>query len=257
MINKKKWSPIFAIVILSFICLISCSKNVEFTTEQVHFTEDNFSCSNKPCATIDINLLVVEGVAHSHKINQSIDQHLANLVGLEEESYPLYLEKAITLFNKEYRDLKTEFPDELYTYEVTMNCFVNFKSSELLTVEVYYYLFTGGAHGYEGTKFIHYNLENGEEIHPNRLFKNVKKVSKLCENTFRRTYNIPPDENINSTGFNFEKDQFYLPENVGFQGDSILFFYNAYEINPYASGSTQIKLPLEKLKDQFAVDLSK
>lgn len=257
MINKwKTWRILFFLI--AFLTLfISCSKNEILTADKVVITAVDLDCESTPCATIDISIIEVSGTDTSNEINKNIEQHLIEILDLDETHTPSSLNKAIVAFNTMFTTMKSEFPEELFTYEATIDCNVNFKSSELLTIEVDYYLFTGGAHGYEGVRFIHFDPKTGQEISTEDLFKNIKKVSQLCENTFRQKNNISQDQSINSTGFNFENDTFYLPENIGFEKDSLLLYYASYEINPYALGSTILKIPLSDIKDQLAMDIEK
>ncbi len=56
-------------------------------------------------------------------------------------------------------------------------------------------------------------------------------------------------ESINSTGFWFENDRFYLPESIGLSKTNLLLVYNQYEIASYAGGPVALKIPLEELKE--------
>lgn len=256
MINKWKTWRILVFISAFLTLFISCSKNEILTADKVTITAADLDCESTPCATIDISIIEVSGTNSSNEINKNIEQHLIEILDLDETRTPSSLDKAIAAFNTTYARMKSEFPEELFTYEAMIDCNVNFKSSELLTIEADYYLFTGGAHGYEGVRFMHFNPKTGQEISTKNLFKNIKKASRLCENTFRQKNNIPKDQNINSTGFNFENDAFHLPENIGFEEDSLLLYYASYEINPYAMGSTILKIPLSDIKDQLVMDIN-
>ena len=45
-------------------------------------------------------------------------------------------------------------------------------------------------------------------------------------------------------GFDFLGENFILPANYAFKGDSILLHYNHYEIAPYAAGQFDVAVPL-------------
>jgi hypothetical protein len=46
----------------------------------------------------------------------------------------------------------------------------------------------------------------------------------------------------------FENDQFFLPDNFAIVEEGITFFYNSYEIAPYAMGATELILRYDELK---------
>ena len=58
---------------------------------------------------------------------------------------------------------------------------------------------------------------------------------------------IPEDKPINSTGFWFENNTFYLPESIGFTKENVILLYNQYEIASYSSGPVELEISLEKV----------
>ncbi|UZO82045.1 DUF3298 and DUF4163 domain-containing protein [Aquimarina sp. ERC-38] len=255
MINKIK--NFFIIVVLSTLGLLigSCSKKEDFHTEKLLLELPDTDCTVLPCATLDISIIRIFGLENSEKINSKIEKHIINILDTDQKGAHQTVEEAMLAFNDMYVTMKSQFSEELFTYEATVDCNVHYQSVDLLTVEMDHYLFTGGAHGYEGVSFIHFNPQTGQELSINELFKNPKKIAQLCEKAFRVQNHISSEKSINSTGFNFENDQFYLPENIAFEKDSLLLYYNTYEINPYVSSNTLLKVPLSQLKDQLKVDI--
>jgi hypothetical protein len=59
---------------------------------------------------------------------------------------------------------------------------------------------------------------------------------------------IPEGEPINSTGYMFERDTFYLPQNIGFTQDGVKLLYNEYEVASYADGPVELLLPYKEVK---------
>ena len=141
-----------------------------------------------------------------------------------------------------------EFPESV-KWEVTIDGSILSRHKEMICIQLDSYMFTGGAHGYNATNFINFNLKSGDELYPSDLIKDINKFALIAEKIFRKQENIPLDKNINSTGFMFENDQFHLPENIGFTENEIILIYNQYEVASYADGQKTIEIPLSQIKE--------
>ena len=94
-----------------------------------------------------------------------------------------------------------------------------------------------------------FDKNSGKELTLNEVVKTPKSVKKLVERKFREAWEILPNGSLNEKGFWFENDKFSLPVNVGISNDGLQFYYNPYEIGPYAMGATDIILPFSELKN--------
>ena len=70
---------------------------------------------------------------------------------------------------------------------------------------------------------------------------------------FRQKEGIPKDKSINHTGFMFEQDSFYLPENMGFTKEGLKLLYNPYEVASYADGPIEFTLTHAEIKKYLAI----
>ena len=77
----------------------------------------------------------------------------------------------------------------------------------------------------------------------------------LAEAKFRSQEKIPATQSINSTGFMFDGEAFYLPENIGFTPKGIQLLYNQYEVASYADGPIILTLPYEEVKEYLTVKI--
>ena len=77
----------------------------------------------------------------------------------------------------------------------------------------------------------------------------------LAEAKFRSQEKIPASEPINSTGFMFDGETFYLPENIGFTQEGIQLLYNQYEVASYADGPIVLTLSYKEVKDYLTVKI--
>ncbi len=110
--------------------------------------------------------------------------------------------------------------------------------------------YTGGAHPhtYQSSQLI--QLSNGEILKLENLIepKDNVELQRLGESYFRNQIQANERTSLNDLGFWFENDQFYLPEAFTIDSAGIHFFYNAYDIAPYAMGEFYFLIPAETVK---------
>jgi hypothetical protein len=53
----------------------------------------------------------------------------------------------------------------------------------------------------------------------------------------------------------FEKDSFYLPENIGFTKEGVKLLYNQYEVASYADGTIELTLPYNEVKKYLSTKI--
>jgi len=131
------------------------------------------------------------------------------------------------------------------SYEVVLN------TSNLLSINIIYYEFTGGAHGM--TEMINYtfNTTTGERLKLEDLFKEgtnyiqaiIEEVVKQIEKTPEMFFDDAVDV-VRESPFNF-----YLAP------DAFVAYYGLYAICPYAHGIPEFKIPYELLRDFLLVPL--
>lgn len=162
------------------------------------------------------------------------------------------MEEAITSFKNGYLELKKLYADEPPGWEATIDGKVVYDDTSLLTIELNSYLFTGGAHGYSAQRFLNFDKVKGKELENWQLFSNQADFQHYAEMKFREQEAIPKDKSINHTGLMFEKDSFYLPENIGYTEEGVKLLYNPYEVASFADGPIIITLPYKEV-DAFLV----
>ncbi len=229
---------------------MSCDqeKSIEFASES--FTEKELPiCKNNSCPEVTINYVKVFGeTPASLKINEEIKNFIFSALLMGEDTIPTAktIQEAATNFIEAYNADKLQFPDMAGEYfaEISVNEIYN--SPAHICFEMRQYLFTGGAHGYGTTSFLNINPKTGNRLTSSELFKNNEKFIAFAENKFREQQNIASNLSINSTGFWFDDDVFYLPESTGFTNDSIIFVYNQYDIASYADGPIELKIPIKE-----------
>lgn len=262
-----KW--IFYFVLFN-VLLVSCNKNkkqaqeaVETEVQTVDFTmksltEKDFSlCESQKCPEITINYLQAHADASSSEsINSKISDFVIASFQMDEEAATKEtVEEAAKQFITLYHDDLARFPDIAGVYSARIDVKEIYRSSEIISLELSQYLYTGGAHGNGSTTFLNVDPKDGRTLSFEDIFVDGNEFEKFAEKKFREKNNIPPSESINSTGFWFEEDAFYLPKTVGFTLDSLVFIYNNYEITSYADSPVEFKVPRSEanqfLKPQY------
>jgi hypothetical protein len=157
-------------------------------------------------------------------------------------------------YRQENRDIYN--PDSEYefmwqhTYGVSLMC----NDKNFTTFRFYYYSYTGGAHGLFGDDFSSVDLETGKALTLDDIFVPGYKqeIGRLLDARVRQTDKIPADGSLEDYGYFTDNimpgDTFYVaPDGIG-------FYYNIYEIRPYAYGSSDIFLSFKEIKQLIKPD---
>ena len=121
--------------------------------------------------------------------------------------------------------------------------------SHILSFYIDHYAFTGGAHGLQTRQFTVVNLWTGKEVRLKDVFKenSETQLSSILNDKIHEKNHLPTTQSLKDAGFFTDTirptDNFYISR----QG--IGFFYNQYDIAPYASGSIDVFIPFNELKD--------
>lgn len=151
-------------------------------------------------------------------------------------------------FVKDYEMILEEEPDLVRgqtAWQLKVNQSVLCNTTDLFTISSYNYLFTGGAHGNFSTTFLNIDLKNNRLLSLGDILSGEFEeiLTDVGERYFRAQNKIPMDQSLNSTGFWFEDEQFYLPSNYAFTPSGILFVFGTYEITSFADGEPQVLVP--------------
>ncbi len=122
----------------------------------------------------------------------------------------------------------------------------------MLCLEMASYAFTGGAHGMANLRYLVYDLKQDKPVTISDLFDStsLEQLSLLLTAKVRERYAIPAYQALTEAGLFTDTiiahDNFYLnPMGIG-------FYYNNYDIAPYAMGHSNIFLTFEELKELIA-----
>lgn len=190
-----------------------------------------------------------------NKINNTI---IYRAFGYEDMNADSACNKFFNEMKNEYLSLRPEYLNEKsmngggewfnYNYDIDGNAENNGKGVINYTLETNYY--TGGSHGAYVLTYINFDAETGNEIGLEDIFKeNYEEVlTDRLTNALAKHIGAESLEQIHEKGYLTLNDM-YPTENFALESDSIIFFYNNYDIAPYSMGRTRLVFAYEELKD--------
>ena len=230
---------------LVFFLLFGCQSENKLTFEPYAF--ENEACADCPAVSIAIPK-VLGSAKISKTINTALDEELISLLSFDDEIAVTSLDDALKSFKNGYLELQELYDDEPTGWEAKIQGSISYEDTDFISIILDSYLFTGGAHGYTSKRFLNFDKKKGIELENAELFKSAEDFRAFAEEIFRQKEGIPKDKPINYTGFMFEQDSFYLPENIGFTEDGLKLLYNPYEVGSYADGPIELILPHSEIK---------
>ncbi len=231
--------------LVPILAVFSCTNPDKLTFEPVNM--DGGQCPSCPEVSVSIPK-AVEKAKINTTINNALEEEVISILTFDDEIEAFDIDGAIQSFKNGFLELKKMYPDETINWEAKIDATIAYEDKKKLTIELNSYLFTGGAHGYGTTSFMNFDKKKGVELENWELFKDNQDFLIFAEIKFRSQEKIPQGNPINSTGFMFENEGFYLPENIGFTEEGIQLHYNQYEVASYADGPIILTLPYDEVK---------
>ena len=157
-------------------------------------------------------------------------------------------------FLSDYSAFKTAEPKSPQTWFLERKAFVLRTTPTLVTLSLSERSFLGGAHGLATVQYINLDPETGTRIALSDLLKEgaLPEATRLGEARFRQVRAVAEGAALKDSGFTFANDLFTLPENFALRDEGLAFYYNPYDVAPYAMGPTEIVLSWEEIKDLLA-----
>ena len=125
--------------------------------------------------------------------------------------------------------------------------------SNILSLTVKFSQFTGGAHPMAYVRNYNFDLNTGELIKLKDLFnkKGGENYKTIIDNFIINQMNKSPEmyfkEDFKGIG---ENVQYYLTK------DSVVVFFQLYEVAPYSSGIVEFKIPFSEFGDSINIKWS-
>ncbi|MDO1512658.1 DUF3298 and DUF4163 domain-containing protein [Maribacter confluentis] len=230
--------------LLTLFFILSCETKEELIFEPLSISKKE--CQD--CSFVTINVPKAIGNSKlANAINIAISEEIISWLSFNETGKANNIKEGIDAFITDYNELKNKYPEESMPWEATINGDIVFDNGQILTIQLKSYLFTGGAHGINSVRFLNFDKLNATELYREELFTSIETITSYAEEAFRTQEHIPKEADINSTGFMFETETYYLPENIGYTDDGLLLYYEPYEIASYADGPITLLLPYKEV----------
>ncbi len=128
----------------------------------------------------------------------------------------------------------------LLDFEAIAYYIAHYQTNDLLSLSVFYYCYTLGAHGCTVQEAYNLNLVNGEKISLQDILKEKKNYLEIINREIKRQIKLNPEAYFDD-GAVFQsisqEQPFYIIE------DGIVIYFGLYEIAPYSSGIRYFKIP--------------
>jgi len=214
---------------------------VVYLNDQTLLTEK----ANSPVAKLDLSLLlpVDYPVAHvADSVTACIyDDFFEKAVPGSDPS--ILLNESRDLYFRNYKTSNEEIYQEgaeSFNWEKIQQIRVLHNEHDILSLESYKYGFTGGAHGLSISKFRVIDLKDGHQITLDEIFREDYRndLRDIINAAARVKYKLERNQSLADAGFN--SDYIDAGPNFYITKDGIGFYYNQYEVAPFALGPIDI-----------------
>ncbi len=268
---KKQYVSLLTLFFTVCVFFVSCTNkgdknagNLSFDSIQVNKTVHLFGDTAKPACNLIINFQYV-AKAIDKKTQDSLNTiFLSACLGdtfaitPPKTAIQKYSEKYINDYRRDLEPMykKDEADNEdkksilsWYSYYRNVDGRVQLYDKSLLVYRVDYSEYTGGAHGMYSSTFYNIDLKTLRPLHLDDLFEGEDYKEALTDLLWNQlmadnkvaTHQALEDMGYTSTGDLEPTENFYLSK------DGITFYYNVYEITPYAMGAVKITLPYDMI----------
>ncbi|MCE7054355.1 DUF3298 and DUF4163 domain-containing protein [Algoriphagus sp. AGSA1] len=237
------------LLLIAMLLFFSCEEKEE-TEEQLTFTTKTFSserCVDESCAKVEINWPVAENSDAAAPLNEAIMEQL--LVYFHQDKDFVNLDSAAKDYLDSFVEFKTEFPDAPGEWMVELDAKLTYESDSTLSFIFTEFNYSGGAHPNSSVYYLNFDKLTGKSLPVDRVVLDQKKMLDLAEKAFREYHEVEEGLELNEDGRFFLPDTgFFLPNAIGYEGDTLHLTYIPYEIGPYAMGYTELEFPIREVK---------
>ena len=223
---------VVVVLISSFIYTRVMAQENKLTAQEITIS-DIVIKEDYEALEVDITIPVIQGLEDKQveeKINQTIQEDILNFKYRIQTESEEYLQSA----KKEGEEIRK------YKYIASTYYIVHYQKDNILSLSVFYYCYTLGAHGCTVQEAYNLNLTNGERISLSDILKEKKDYEEIINQEIKRQIRQNPQAFFED-GAAFQsispEQPFYLIE------DGIVVYFGLYEIAPYSSGIRYFKIP--------------
>lgn len=166
-------------------------------------------------------------------------------------------EEAMEAFMQEYEDYFKTLTGAPNAFWLEKTVAILYQSPAIVSIKFDTSAYTGGAHPNYAATFTSFNATTGGGVTLDEVLVAGyrPRLTRIAENEFRARHDIKPGMTLRDAGYVFFKnDTFALNDNFWFGPDGVTFFYNNYEIAPYAMGPTDVLLTYPAIRELIRPD---
>jgi hypothetical protein len=169
---------------------------------------------------------------------------------LHQDEPPASLNALMARFLSDYAAFKASEPTSAQSWFLERKAFVLRSTPNLLSLSFSERSYLGGAHGMATVHYVNLDPVTGaRKVLTDVLAQGaLLDAVALAEARFREVRSLPEGTTLKDAGFTFENDAFVLSDNFALRDDGLAFYYNPYDVAPYAMGATEILLSPEEVR---------
>lgn len=268
---KKQYVSLLAVILAASGFLFSCGDkmkkdtgSLEFDSIQVNKTAHLFGDTAKPACNLLINF-AYPSKSSDELLKDTLDKYfIAACFGdkyMGEKPQEVVKQYTETYISEYRRDLEPMYLEDekdkenessvgaWYSYYKGIESHVQLYEKNLLVYRINYNEYTGGAHGIYMTTYLNFDLGLMRPLRLDDIFVGDYQEpltdliwNQLMADNGAKTRAELEDMGYGSTGEIAATENFYLNK------DGITFYYNVYDITPYAMGPVIVSLPFQMLE---------
>lgn len=268
---KKQYVSLLAVILAASGFLFSCGDkmkkdtgSLEFDSIQVNKTAHLFGDTAKPACNLLINF-AYPSKSSDELLKDTLDKYfIAACFGDKymgekpQEVVKQYTEAYISEYRRDLEPMYLEDEKDKenessvgawYSYYKGIESHVQLYEKNLLVYRINYNEYTGGAHGIYMTTYLNFDLGLMRPFRLDDIFVGDYQEpltdliwNQLMADNGAKTRAELEDMGYGSTGEIAATENFYLNK------DGVTFYYNVYDITPYAMGPVVVSLPFQMLE---------
>jgi len=210
------------------------------------------------CASLKLQFPEITA-APSPAVQEALNQAVRNVIlaNVGENARPFANADALAKdFLTQYKTFKKDFPDAPGGWTLNREVNIVYNDHNILSLEANEDQYMGGAHPNANSTYSNFNLTTGQSLKlSDLLVKGYEaKLNAVAEKEFRKARGLAAGAKLDAEGFNFDDNRFRVNQNFAVKKEGLAFFFNSYEVAPYAAGPTDFVVSYGSIKDLIKPD---
>ncbi|HMQ78601.1 MAG TPA: RsiV family protein [Ignavibacteria bacterium] len=264
------------LILIAVFFISSCGKKTEnSSTEQkqsttdpkttessdIKFSDKSFlksynNCTpNDTCTYFKVDYIEAVSGNNKDKVNKLITNIINSGVTFG-DTVPSTMQAAADSFMAQYISFRKDVPESDQYWYLELSVSANLDHPKMINLAAGNSSFMGGAHPNSYLEYYNISRETGDTISLGNLFIPgfEKKLNELIDAAFRKANNLKPGDNLADKGGLFDNKITFNYNWLVNKDGSLTFYYNPYEIAPYAAGPIEVTLTKADITPLLAPD---